>query len=536
VNRFIPFFLLLFCICLLPVSQVFSQPNFQRIAIVVGNGEYKQQPLKNPINDAKAVSLTLRSYGFDVTEFLDVKGQEAARISQIIKTKVSTNTTFIFYYAGHGVQVDGANYFPNVDLNFKDLQTLQQGSIKLNEILKEISTIKPKAAVVILDACRDNPFDPLSVSKESYKGLARAISPPGSVIFYATRPGSTASDGRGENGLFTEVLLKEISNPQLPLELLFRRVSSGVFKSSKGEQEPWVEGVIREEIIIAAREENVQMASISNAISISNPVTIEPAIGSQPNKEILLSALKPITEANSAENKPSISELNQTAPQIAVANLNSNFTNQAEAIRSLKNIDLEKESLNTYFYCEDNKCRDYLSVFKEMRNKRQFPKLIESANNITLCQYDLENEKCTSEYLSFGTGVNPLMIFQALFGSDVIAKSIKIKSLDQSNSGGISFSSEPNISIIRSRLNISNNVKCNESAGRVELMSDRLEFEIAANTCIQATPPIPSGFKLTFDVLAYDQSNKDFYVRWKGTGYSFMYYSSKEGVARVSFR
>ena len=171
-----------------------------------------------------------------------------------------------------------------------------------------------------------------------------------------------------------------------------------------------------------------------------------------------------------------------------------------------------------------------------MRDKNHFPKLIDSAKLISFCQYDLEDEKCTSDYLSFGTGINPLMIFQALFGSDVISESLQIKDLEQSNGGGITFMSEPDISIVRSRLNISNKVKCSDSAGRVELMSDRLEFEIATNTCIQATPPIPSGFKLTFDVLAYDQSNKDFYVRWKGVGYSFMYYSSKEGIARVSFR
>ncbi len=528
-NRFSLFFLLLSFIYFLPVSKASSQLNPQRVAIVVGNSEYKQQPLKNPINDAKAVSLALRSYGFDVTEFLNIKDQEAARISQIIKTKVSTNTTFIFYYAGHGVQVDGANYFPNVDLNFRDLQTLQEGSIKLNEILKEIGIIKPKAAVVILDACRDNPFDPLSASKESNKGLARAISPPGSVIFYATRPGSTASDGRGENGLFTEVLLKEISNPQLPLELLFRRVSSGVFKLSKGEQEPWVEGVIREEIIIAAREENLQLVNTLNPISISNPITIEPAKVAEPNKEILLSILKPPVENNLIDNI-------QISSAITSTNTVSSITNQAEAIRSLKKIDLDKESLNTVFYCEDNKCKDYRLAFKEMRNMKQFPKLIESANNITLCQYDLENEKCISDFISLGTGVNPLMIFQALFGTDVIAKSIQVKSLDQSSGGGISFSGEPNISIIRSRLNISNNVKCSESAGRVELMSDRVDFEVATNTCIAATPPIPAGFKFTFDVLAYDHTNKDFYVRWNGVAYSFMFYSSKDGIAKVSFR
>ncbi len=505
-------------------SQSSQQPSFQRVAIVIGNSEYKQQPLKNPINDAKAVSKVLHSYGFDVNEFYDIKGQESERISQIIKNKVSTNTTFFFYYAGHGIQVDGSNYFPNVDSNFKDLQAVQRGSIRLNDILKEINSTKPKAAVVVLDACRDNPYELLTSSKDSFKGLARAVSPPGTVIFYATRPGSVASDGRGDNGLFTEVLLKEISNPQLPLELLFRRVSSGVFKSSKGEQEPWVEGVIREEIIIASRDEKDVVTAEKLPSQIL--VTSSPVILSLP--------------AGEQQKLPLIAELNQNKENNIIASQNIASINrtisQKDAIRSLKNIDLEKELLNTQFYCENNQCQEYLLAFKQMRDKNHFPKLIDSAKLISFCQYDLEDEKCTSDYLSFGTGINPLMIFQALFGSDVISKSLQIKDLEQSNGGGITFMSEPDISIVRSRLNISNKVKCSDSAGRVELMSDRLEFEIATNTCIQATPPIPSGFKLTFDVLAYDQSNKDFYVRWKGVGYSFMYYSSKEGIARVSFR
>lgn len=503
----------LIAIGLLPETSRGSQKQvFQRVAIVIGNSDYKQSALKNPRNDARAISSALRSYGFDVSEFYDLRGSEVDRIAQIIKTKVSPNTTFFFYYAGHGIQVDGANYFPNVDADFKDLRAVQRASIKLDDVLSSISSSKPKAAVVVLDACRDNPFDTAVDAKDAPKGLARAVSPPGSVIFYATRPGSTASDGRGENGLFTEILLKEISNPQLPLELLFRRVSSGVFKVSKGEQEPWVEGVIREEVVIAAREEPIAPTAQESA-----PIAV---------------ATAPLVSAPLSAPTPSQAPMTQShqtpATPVVLA--------QAEALRSLKKVDLKQETLGTYFYCENGQCQDYLSAFKEMRAKREFPKIADSAKLISLCQYDLERNACTSDHLSFGTGVNPLMVFQAMFGSDVIARSLEVKTLEQSNGGGITFTSEPKISIVRSRLNVSNDAKCRDSAGRVELMSDRLEFELATGVCIAATPPIPAGFKIGFDVLAYDHSNKDFYVRWKATGYSFMYYSSRDGLARVSIR
>ncbi len=485
---------------------------FQRVAIVIGNSDYKQSALKNPRNDARAISSALRSYGFDVSEFYDLRVSEVDRITQIIKTKVSPNTTFFFYYAGHGIQVDGANYFPNVDADFKDLRAVQRASIKLDDVLSAISSVKPRAAVVVLDACRDNPFDTSADAKDAPKGLARAVSPPGSVIFYATRPGSTASDGRGENGLFTEILLKEISNPQLPLELLFRRVSSGVFKVSKGEQEPWVEGVIREEVVIAAREEPIAPTAQESA-----PIAVATAPLVSAPLSVPTSPQVPMTQSNQSPAAPV-------------------FLAQAEALRSLKKVDLKQETLGTYFYCENGQCQDYLSAFREMRTKREFPKIADSAKLISLCQYDLEKNACTSDHLSFGTGVNPLMVFQAMFGSDVIARSLEVKTLEQSNGGGITFTSEPKISIVRSRLNVSNDAKCRDSAGRVELMSDRLEFELATGVCIAATPPIPAGFKIGFDVLAYDHSNKDFYVRWKATGYSFMYYSSKEGTAKVSLR
>ncbi len=491
---------------LLPESSRGSQKQiFQRVAIVIGNSDYKQSPLKNPRNDARAISTALRSYGFDVSEFYDLRGADIERISQIIKTKVSPHTTFFFYYAGHGIQVDGSNYFPNVDADFKDLRAVQRASIKLNDVLSAISSVKPKASVVVLDACRDNPFDAAADTKDGPRGLARAVSPPGSVIFYATRPGSTASDGRGDNGLFTEILLKEISNPQLPLELLFRRVSSGVFKVSKGEQEPWVEGVIREEVVIAAREEPIAPASISpEPTSPPTAASVPPA-------------------ATTAVPTPS------SPTPVVLA--------QAEALRSLKALDFSQESVPTQYYCEDGRCMGYQDMFGLMRKSRSFPSILESIKEIKVCDYDLSKASCSEQYLSHGAGISPLILFTAAFGTNLVTKSMDVVSFEKSNGGGLTFASEPKLSIIRKRLGgTSNDIKCSATSGRIELMSDRMDFEVSTSACIQATPPFPWGYKITFDVLAYDHTNKELYVRWKQSGYSVAMYITSDGIGKVSLR
>ncbi len=106
----------------------------------------------------------------------------------------------------------------------------------------------------------------------------------------------------------------------------------------------------------------------------------------------------------------------------------------------------------------------------------------------------------------------------------------------KTNSGGISFSAEPNVVVERLNLGIENASKCSQNPGRIELMSHQLEFEIASSICIAATPPIPAGYKLYTDVLAYDHTNKDFYVRWRSRIYSFGLYQSSEGVAKLSLR
>jgi hypothetical protein len=166
----------------------------------------------------------------------------------------------------------------------------------------------------------------------------------------------------------------------------------------------------------------------------------------------------------------------------------------------------------------------------------KFPELFTPTQKIELCEFDLNVGACTEPVLNHGRGVNPFVLFQALFGTRIVTRNLMITQAKKTNGGGISFSAEPTVYIERLKLGNENASKCSQNPGRIELMSNQLEFEIASSICIAATPPIPAGYKISTDVLAYDHTNKDYYVRWKVKHYSFGYYSSSDGVAKLSLR
>jgi hypothetical protein len=245
------------------------------------------------------------------------------------------------------------------------------------------------------------------------------------------------------------------------LEVLFRRVSTAVYKNSKGEQEPWVEGVIREEIVLARQEP-------------SSSLVIAPIISPQQSE----SNPKPIPTLG----LPEKSESSYIAPPISIA--------QLQAIRSLSSLDMKAETLSTKFFCEDGNCSDYEALYKTMREQNKFPELFTPTQKIQLCEFDLNVGACTEPVLNHGRGVNPFVLFQALFGTRIVTRNLMITQAKKTNGGGISFSAEPTVYIERLKLGNENASKCSQNPGRIELMSNQLEFEIASSICIAATPPI----------------------------------------------
>ena len=209
-----------------------------RIALVIGNAKYKDAPLKNPINDAQSIANELQRLGFKVTTQFDASRITLVNAIEKYSTELSKSKCVgMFYYAGHGVQLGWRNYLIPVDAQIDKLEDIKTKTVDLSSVLGGISKAANPMNIIILDACRDNPFGTRVPTEQ--KGLSQFDAPPGSLIAYATAPGNTASDGNGSNGLFTENLLREIRVPNSKIEDVLKRVRLGVRRSSQGAQIPW---------------------------------------------------------------------------------------------------------------------------------------------------------------------------------------------------------------------------------------------------------------------------------------------------------
>ena len=247
----------------------------RRVALVIGNGVYQDAPLKNPVNDADAMSQVLRDTGFDV---ILIKNADRRKMFTAIKEfgrKLKKNDVGLFYYAGHGVQVDNANYLLPVDLKGSDLQDmddLRYNAVPLNEIMDQIRDAST-SNIIILDACRDNPFL-AKLSRTASRGLAKITTPSSTTILYSTDPGNTASDGvKGENGVFTSRLVESIHKYGLELVDVMREVAVNVSKDTNGVQRPVFDGVLTSTFFFRLPETLPQAAT--NAPSTSDSQVVD---------------------------------------------------------------------------------------------------------------------------------------------------------------------------------------------------------------------------------------------------------------------
>jgi formylglycine-generating enzyme required for sulfatase activity len=206
----------------------------KRVALLMGNAAYAGAPLANPANDATDLAATLKQRGFDTTVALNgSRADMNARIRGFVD-KVEPGSVALFYYAGHGMQVRGRNYLIPVDAQLKSEQDVLDQGVELDSLMARLEGKSASINLVILDACRNNPF-----TRSYGGGLAAVDAPRGSLIAFATSPGKLALDGKGRNGVFTKHLLANIGVPGLKVEDVFKRVRVGVTEESQGQQVPW---------------------------------------------------------------------------------------------------------------------------------------------------------------------------------------------------------------------------------------------------------------------------------------------------------
>ncbi|WP_109466713.1 caspase family protein [Albibacillus kandeliae] len=228
--------LALFILCL--GRPLGAEPRF---ALVVGNSDYQHvTTLPNPSRDAETIAKTLEALGFEVIELIDVDRTGLTRgIVQFGRKlrEAGSSATGLFYYAGHGVQSFGANYLLPVDVELIDAADLGLVALDVQTVLRQMYSAGNRTNIMILDACRNNPFSALPDFNE--KGLAEMQAPTGTFLAYATAPGSVALDGAGSNSPFTSALARLMPTPGLPIEQMFKQVRIEVLKETGGMQTPW---------------------------------------------------------------------------------------------------------------------------------------------------------------------------------------------------------------------------------------------------------------------------------------------------------
>lgn len=211
------------------------------LALIIGNGSYEQagNNLKNPVNDANDLSDVLKRLGYIVKCITNVNQQEMdVEIAEFGK-KLDNYDVGIFYFAGHGMQIDGDNFITVSNTNFESEVSAKYSSITLNKVLAYMEKASSETNIVILDACRDNPFERSWNRSLANQGLAPMYAPKGTLIAYATSPGERAKDGVGNNGLYTSALLKHIEEKNITIEEFFKRVRNSVYAFSNGKQTSW---------------------------------------------------------------------------------------------------------------------------------------------------------------------------------------------------------------------------------------------------------------------------------------------------------
>ncbi|MCP5198140.1 MAG: SUMF1/EgtB/PvdO family nonheme iron enzyme [Gammaproteobacteria bacterium] len=209
----------------------------ERVALVIGNGAYADRPLRNPVNDAADLAAALETLGFQVLRYSDLDRKGLHRALQAFREALRGQPLGLFYYAGHGAQYNGRNYLIPVNAEIQDAADLPIEALAADSVLAQMQSAGNQVSVVILDACRNLPYP--GANRSSDRGLARLDAIRGSLVAYATSPGSVAQDGAGRNSPYATALLAEISKPGVPLTELFNNVGWAVARATNNAQEPW---------------------------------------------------------------------------------------------------------------------------------------------------------------------------------------------------------------------------------------------------------------------------------------------------------
>jgi len=250
----------------------------RRVALIIGNGAYENVgPLRNPVNDARAMAQALSGMGFDV---LLRENRNEDQVKQDIREwgrQLDQNSVALFYYSGHGIQVKGENYVVPIDAEITSEEEVEYSAVNVGMVTAQMERARSRVNIVFLDACRNNPF--ARSFRSATQGLAMVNAPAGTFIAYATAPGDVASDGTAAagNGLYTQQLLRYLTTPGLPIEQMHKQVRIAVSGASNGDQVPWESSSIMGDFFFAGNGSGAGRVQTAVSTPVNRPEAIAEA-------------------------------------------------------------------------------------------------------------------------------------------------------------------------------------------------------------------------------------------------------------------
>ena len=243
---------LLLLVLLTGFRSLDAATNPTRIALVIGNADYSEDRLKNPTNDADLMTRTLESKGFKVTMLKNATKRQMKQGIRNFTRSLDEQSIGLFYFAGHGVEFDGNNYLIPIDADIGGEEDVEYEGVNVGRLLNGLKQSNNGLNLVILDACRNNPY--ASSFRSVTRGLSRMQPASGSLIIYATEPGNVAEDGSGNNGVFTRHLVDAINQQGQSIERVFKITAINVSKATGKRQTPYIEGVVLGEFYFSGKQ------------------------------------------------------------------------------------------------------------------------------------------------------------------------------------------------------------------------------------------------------------------------------------------
>jgi uncharacterized caspase-like protein len=361
--------------------------------LVIGNSNYQETgQLPNPVNDATDMAQVLRELGFDVILLKDANLSQMGEALDEFHAKLLEGGVGVFYYAGHGMQLDSENYLIPIDAKLERKQDTPYEAQALGKILGAMEDAANNVNIIIIDACRNKPFNRGWQRSSQAEGLAPVQAVRGSYIAYATAPGDVADDGKGRNGTFTAQILKHIKTPNLSVEEMFKRVRQGVLEDTNNQQIPWDSSSLVGEFSFNQTSTSVATSTLApeSTTSTSTPASESTASTSTPAPESTTSTSTPASESTASTSTPAsesaeklvqqgLDRVEQGDNQGAIDNFTEGialnpddaeaYNNRGEAYRNLRQYqeaiaDLDRAiSLNPDFAAAyNNRANAYLSL------------------------------------------------------------------------------------------------------------------------------------------------------------------------------